>query len=314
MRGFQPDRRFANSLDIYAIGAIALLYSHATAALVLAALIVTALLYLVETGAPRSQVLAFLFANVIVGPARQPGDHGAGNAGEIAEPGMDAADGRGVAAGGAALPDGVADGALRCHGLGARGVVVDRTWHGVGNPGGARRGGAARIRDRLGYALLVLFPLVFMVLVCGISVFRPILIPRITVWMVVPVAVVAAFAFTSPRTKRMRPVVIGLMACCLLLGLFDTNFAAPRHNPDWRAVVAEARTTLPPDTLLVMGPHAGPLGMLYYGDAAITDRVRLWKPPPGHHETNAEWLERTCRTRGRCPPCSSRKRSAPASR
>jgi len=149
------------------------------------------------------------------------------------------------------------------------------------------------IRDRLGYALLVLFPLVFMVLICGISVFRPILIPRITVWMVVPVAVVAAFAFSSPRTRRMRPVVIGLMACCLMLGLFDTNFFAARHNPDWRAVVAEAHTTLPPDTMLVMGPHAGPLGVLYYGDAAIADRLRLWKPPPGHHETNAEWLERT---------------------
>ena len=42
-----------------------------------------------------------------------------------------------------------------------------------------------------------------------------------------------------------------------------------------------------------MGPHAGPLGMLYYGDASIAGRVRQWNPPPGHHETNAEWLERT---------------------
>ena len=150
------------------------------------------------------------------------------------------------------------------------------------------------IRDRLGYALLVLFPLLFVMLVCGISVFRPILIPRITVWMVVPVMLVAAFAFTSPKLRLLtRRAAIALMAGCLVLGLTDTTFAVVRHTPDWPAFIDDARATLPPDALLVVGPHTGPLGMVHYGDAAMVERVRLWRPPPDHHETNAEWLERT---------------------
>ena len=293
VRGFQPDRRFVNSLDIYAIGAIALLYSHATAALVLAALIITAVLYFIETGAPRSQVLAFLFANVIVALLASPAIMAL--AMQAQSPNLEWMPPMGAASLLGAARFLMVSPVVRFDVAGTAREVLSWTELGVALATLVVLGVVARrsIRDRLGYALLVLFPLVFVVLVSFISVFRPILIPRITVWIVVPVMLVAAFAFTSQRTRRLRPLAMGLMACCLLLGLFDTNFAAARHNPDWRGVVADARTTLPPGTLLVMGPHAGPLGMLYYGDAAIADRLRQWKPPPGHHETNAEWLERT---------------------
>lgn len=292
-RGFQPDRRFANSLDIYAIGAIALLYSHATAALILAAMVITTLLYFIETKTPRSQVVAFLFANVIVGLLASPAIMAL--AMQAKSPNLEWMPPMGAAALLGALRFLMVSPMVRFDVLGEARVVLSWTELGMALAALIVLGLVARrsIRDRLGYALLVLFPLMFIVLVSLISVFRPILIPRITVWIVVPVVVIAAFAFTSAKVRRLRPVAIALVVGCLVLGLFDTNFATARHNPDWRAVVADARFTLPPETLLVMGPHAGPLGMLYYGDAAITERLRQWNPPPGHHETNAEWLERT---------------------
>ncbi len=292
-RGFQPDRKFANSLDIYAIGAIALLYSHATAALILAAMIITTLLYFIETSAPRSQVVAFLFANVIVALLASPAIMALII--QAKSPNLEWMPPMGAASLLGALRFLMVSPLVRFDVAGSARVVLSWTELGVALATLIVLALVARrsIRDRLGYALLVLFPLVFVVLVSLISVFRPILIPRITVWMVVPVVVIAAFAFTSAKVRRLRPVAIALVVGCLVLGLFDTNFSTARHNPDWRGVIADARATLPPDTLLIMGPHAGPLGMLYYGDAAITERLRQWKPPPGHPETNAEWLERT---------------------
>jgi hypothetical protein len=148
-------------------------------------------------------------------------------------------------------------------------------------------------RDRLAFALLVLFPVLFVMLLCGVSAFRPVFVPRITVWLTVPVAIIAASGFTSPRLTRLRPVAIGLMASCIVLGLIDTSFAPARHNPDWRGFIADSHASLAPGAVLVVGPHSGPLGISYYGDPAMAQRVQQWWPRPAHRETNAEWLERT---------------------
>jgi mannosyltransferase len=293
VRGFVPDRRFVNSLDIYALGAIALLYCHATAALVLLALFVTTLLYFAEVRAPRSQVLAFVFANVIVGLLASPAIMAL--ALQAKSPNLEWIPPMGAASLLGALRSLMVAPLVRFDVTGTARETLSWTELGLALAtlivlaAVARRG----FRDRLCYALLALFPLLFVMLVCGISVFRPILIPRITVWLVVPVVLIAAFAFTAPGSRRLRPVAIALMACCIVLGLFDTTFAPARHNPDWRGFIADARAATAPDTMLVVGPHAGPLGILYYGDAAIAGRVRQWRPPPGHPETNAERLELT---------------------
>jgi hypothetical protein len=129
-------------------------------------------------------------------------------------------------------------------------------------------------------------------LLCGVSLFRPIFVPRITVWLTVPLALVAASAFTSPRSRKLHPIAVLLMASCVALGLTDTTFARVRHNPDWRGFIADVRANLPPDAILAVGPHAGPLGITHYGDSALAGRVRQWRPSPTHRETNAEWLER----------------------
>ena len=240
-RGFQEHRRFANSLEIYSVGAIALLYSHATAALVLLALIVTALLYFVETSAPRSQILAFLFANVIVAMLASPAIMAL--AIQSKSPNLEWMPPMGAASLAGALRFVMVSPLVRFDVVGAARATLSWTELGVALATLVVLGLMARraIRNRLGFALLVLFPMVFMVLVCGISVFRPILIPRITVWMVVPVLLIAAFAFTSPQVRRLRPLAVALVAACMLLGLFDTTLASPRHNPDWRHFVANVR-------------------------------------------------------------------------
>ena len=293
VRAFQPERGFASSLDIYSVGAIALLYSHATAILLLGALFLAAILYLIEVQAPRSQIMAFVLANVIVGMLASPAIMAL--ALQVNSPNLEWIPPVNAATLLAALRylmiaplvrfdiTGGARETLSFIELGAAvatlAVVAIQ----------ARRVG----RDRLAYALLVLFPVLFLTMICGISIFRPIFVPRITVWLTVPVALIAASGFIAPRVPRLRPLAIGLVCACTILGLVDTTFSPARHNPDWPAIVSDARANLPADGMLVMGPHAGPLGITYYGDPALSERVREWRPSPTHPETNAEWLERT---------------------
>jgi uncharacterized membrane protein len=293
IRAFQPERGFASSLDIYSLGAIALLYSHATALLVLASLALTALLYMIEVHAPRSQISAFVLANVIVGMLASPAIMAL--ALQAKSPNLEWIPPVSLATLLAALRylfiapvvrfdvTGSAREALSFVELAVAGATL------LMLAVQARRLG----RDRLGFALLVLFPVLFVTLLCGISLFRPIFVPRITVWLTVPLAVIAASAFTSPRSRKLHPVAVLLMVACIVLGLTDTTFAHARHNPDWRGVIADVRADLPRDAILVVGPHTGPLGITHYGDPALAERVRLWQPPPTHRETNAEWLERT---------------------
>ena len=293
-RGFMPDRRFANSLDIYALGAIALLYSHASSVLVLAALGLTTLLYFAEIRAPRSQVLAFLFANVIVALLASPAIMAL--AMQAKSPNIEWMPPLSLAGLMAVLHCLMVAPVVRFDVTGTAREVLAWTELGMAVAALAMLSLAARrrFRDRLSYALLVLFPLLFVMLLCAVSMVRPILIPRLAVWLVVPVMLVAAVAFTQSKAPRLRLLAIVLTAGCILLGLSDTSFAPARHNPDWRGFVADARAAgIADDAVLVAGPHAGPLGILYYGGPAIAEHLRQWRPPPGHQETNAEWLERT---------------------
>jgi mannosyltransferase len=292
-RAFQPDRGFASSLDIYSLGAIALLYSHATAVLVLAALFLTAILYMIEVHAPRSQISAFILANIIVGMLASPAIMAL--ALQANSPNLEWIPPLTPATILAALRYlfiapvvrfDITGGARDALSFAELGVAIATL---LVLAVQARRLG----RDRLGFALLVLFPVFFVTLLCGISIFRPILVPRITVWLTVPLALIAASAFTSPRSRKLHPIAVLLMASCIVLGLTDTTFARVRHNPDWRSFISDARAKLPNDTILVVGPHAGPLAITYYGDPALAERVRQWRTSPTHRETNAEWLERT---------------------
>ena len=292
VRAFQPDRGFASSLDIYSVGAIALLYSHATALLLLLALFLSAILYLAEVRAPRSQVMAFVLANIIVGMLASPAIMAL--ALQANSPNLEWIPPLTPATLLAALRylmiapvvrfdvTGSARETLSFIELAA--AVAALVVLGVQ----ARRVG----RDRLAYALLVLFPALFVTLLCGVSMFRPIFVPRIIVWLTVPVALITASALTAPRTRKLHPVAIVLVVLCIIFGLVDTTFEPARHNPDWRGLVADARANLPHDGMLIVGPHAGPLGITYYGDAALAEHVRQWRPAPVHPETNAEWLER----------------------
>jgi len=291
-RAFQPDRGFANSLDIYCLGAIALLYSHATAVLVLAALFLTALLYMIEVRAPRSQISAFVVANIIVGMLASPAIMALVL--QANSPNLEWVPPISLATLLAALRYLFIAPVVRFDVTGGAREALSFVELGVATATllivavQARRLG----RDRLGFALLVLFPIFFVTLLCGVSLFRPIFVPRITVWLTVPLALVAASAFTSPRSRKLQPIAVLLMASCIVLGLTDTTFARVRHNPDWRGFIADARANLPHDAILVVGPHAGPLGITHYGDPALAERVRQWRPSPAHRETNAEWLER----------------------
>jgi uncharacterized membrane protein len=293
LRAFKPDPGFASSLDVYAIGAIALLYSHAISMFVLLALFLAVILYFTEIRAARRQVVGFVLANVIVAMLASPAIIGltlqmnSPNLEWIPSPSL--ANLLGAARYLMVAP------VVRFDVTGSARALLSWVELVLAVAGLAVLAVQARCvtRDPLAYALLVLFPVQFVMLLCGVSVFRPVFVPRITVWLAVPVALVAASGFISPRCRKLRPIAVGLMASCVALGLIDTTFASARHNPDWRGFLADAQANLPSDAVLVVGPHSGPLGISYYGDPTMAQQVRQWRPTPSHRETNAEWLERT---------------------
>lgn len=292
-RAFQPDRGFASSLDTYAIGAIALLYSHAIATLLLLALFLAVALFFTEVRAARSQAMGFVLANVIVGMLASPAIMGL--ALQAKSPNLEWIPPTSPATVLGALRYLMVAPVVRFDVTGNARAILSWVELVVAMATLTVLAAQARsvTRDRLAYALLVLFPVLFVMLLCGVSVFRPVFLPRITVWLAVPVALIAASGFILPRWRTLRPVAIGLTACCIMLGLTDTTFGPPRHNPDWRGFITDSRVNLPRDAVLVVGPHSGPLGINYYGGPTIAPRVKQWWPTPTHRETNDEWLERT---------------------
>ncbi len=136
------------------------------------------------------------------------------------------------------------------------------------------------IRGRLALALVLVFPLLFIALTSGVSVLRPILIPRVGVWLGVPISLAAAFVLTADTAAngagRLRLVASVLFAGCLGLGLWDNVVAPAQHKPHWPEL-AHDNPAGPDAAILVAAPHAGPLGLDFY---AGRNRAEGLAPPP----------------------------------
>ncbi len=139
------------------------------------------------------------------------------------------------------------------------------------------------LRDGTARALLVLFPLLFLVLVLGVSLKRPILIPRIFLWVGAPGALALAAGLTGERLAGgwgvLRGAATVLVALCLGIGLLDNVVAPVQHKPDWRDFVRDVRPGDPAGPMLVAGPHIGALGLRFYTRGPIARMVLRWTPP-----------------------------------
>ncbi len=150
--------------------------------------------------------------------------------------------------------------------------------------------------NRPAIALVLAFPLLFIVITSAVSMVRPILIPRVGVWLGVPICLAAAFVIVA-GTGRLRLVAVGLMGACLGLGLWNNVLAPAQHKPHWRELARDnpAAAAAP---ILIAAPHAGALGLDFYGgdNGALglppPPVPRLWVPHPQTPVTLAERLER----------------------
>ncbi len=155
------------------------------------------------------------------------------------------------------------------------------------------------IRATRARALLVVFPLLFVLLLAAVSLARPVLIPRVALWVSAPICLAVAMVLTGRLAWWLRGMVGALLAACVAIGLWNNVASPAQRKPDWRALLAAEPQRQASGAVLVAGPHAGPLGMAFYANGPIARPLRHWAPDPAMPITTADRLER--RTSGATP-------------
>jgi 4-amino-4-deoxy-L-arabinose transferase-like glycosyltransferase len=121
--------------------------------------------------------------------------------------------------------------------------------------------------DRLQFGVLVLIPLLFILALIGVSVWRSVLTAQVGMWVTTPLTLILARAAMVQPLPRARAVVVGAVTLYFLIGL--GSYYAYSNIEDWpagvRLVMTEPRCGGP----ILMAAGKG-FGLTYYGP-----------PPPG---------------------------------
>ena len=120
--------------------------------------------------------------------------------------------------------------------------------------------------------VVLVIPGLFLALVLAVSLDRMILLPRILVWMTVPLALALArgLCVASP----VRPVLGALTVAVLAVGVtWQVGFAATAKEP-WRDVLGAVAPSLAAADLVVLGPSSDPVVLAYYAPGVAG--ARLW--------------------------------------
>ncbi|TDH61307.1 hypothetical protein E2C06_17540 [Dankookia rubra] len=272
-RGAQADR---GALALYAAGMVVLLYAHATSVFTAAALAVCGGLVLLRTPRKRAALRAFILAHLAIGLLALP----------LAIPILAQAGRHDLSW--IKPPDLIGLLSLADH------LVVD--------PVTPLR--LFRLTSILALAALLLMaaalvpvlrphrrlalllvgvPGTFLVATIGVSYVSPFLIPRIIIWMGVPLALLAAMALVSPAPRWIRAGFALAYAACILVGMNGVYVRTLAEKEDWRGLMAELLPRLGPDDVVAIGPDTSLLAPLHYADGAFNDSVRQlfrWYPQP----------------------------------
>lgn len=140
-------------------------------------------------------------------------------------------------------------------------------------------GAVAAIRRRSPVVEAVALAAAGFALLCLVSVWRPVLLTRTALWVMVPVSIVAAAAFD--RIPARLPRLAAFVAVAALLAA-DTGFALgmSRREP-WRDIVAVVAANKHPDDVVVMMDATPFSAFLYYAPGAIGWDVRHWRSASG---------------------------------
>jgi 4-amino-4-deoxy-L-arabinose transferase-like glycosyltransferase len=119
---------------------------------------------------------------------------------------------------------------------------------------------------------LIGVPCLFIALVLLVSFRRPILMPRILVWTVVPLCLIAANQLLAAGRARFA-VLLGLVAT-FGTGLYFQVTAPNSDKEPWREISRELGPKLDQADLIVLSPVSNPMVLRYY--APRLKNVRLW--------------------------------------
>jgi 4-amino-4-deoxy-L-arabinose transferase-like glycosyltransferase len=267
-------------LALYVAGGVALLYTHATSVFILASLFITMMLLFLDARLDWARIRAFLVATVVIGLIGAPAM--VAMAWQARSPNIEwmphfGLDQLMVTAWfllvGPLMPnnlEGSSRSAILLTELGLACfaaiilLVVARGF----------------IRGRLGMTMLLLFPVLFITLLCAVSVVRPILIPRVTLWMTVPISLSAGFVLMSRAVAALRMLGVLPLLGCMCFGCWNNVISPTEHKPDWPALLQDAATNGEGGEILVAGPHAGLLGVTFYSNGKPGIALRQWQPTP----------------------------------
>lgn len=121
-------------------------------------------------------------------------------------------------------------------------------------------------------SVLMFIPGAFLALLILVSVFRPILLPRVLVWIIVPLCILASQQIL--RAGRLRLVVMASTALAFGTGLVTQETAPNANKEPWRAVFAQLGQELGRADLVVLSPDFNPMVLSYYAPALRS--LRMW--------------------------------------
>lgn len=272
-RGAQADR---GALALYAAGLLVLLYAHATSVFTAAALASCGGLVLLRTPRKRAALRPFLLAHLLVGVLALP----------LAIPILAQAGRHDLSW--IQPPDLIGLLSLADH------LVVDPV-----TPLTLFRLSSMLSLSALMLLLLLLAPLLrsdrrlslllvgvpglFLVATIGLSYVTPFLIPRIVVWMGLPLALLAALALVGTAPRWLRGGFALAYAACILVGLNGVYVRTASEKEDWRGLMADLLPRLGAEDIVAIGPDTSLLAPLRYANGAFSDNGRQlfrWYPQP----------------------------------
>ncbi|GGC32323.1 membrane protein [Siccirubricoccus deserti] len=247
----------AGALALYGVMALLLVYTHATSAFTLAALNLVGFGWLLLSR-PAGWAAAFRLAavNVVVVALSVPqilamiGQQGRFDLAWIPKP--DLVGLFGLA--GALLADPTPALRLRHTALlalaiaGLLAVLLWRVWPG-----------------RRAMLFLAAPPAIFLAVTLLLSLWSPFFLPRIAVWVTVPLAVLLAMVLTSPAAPGWaRGGLAVVLALGIGFGLRGVLVTAPAMKEDFRGLAAAMAPQVAPADTIALGPRTNLLGLAFY--------------------------------------------------
>lgn len=128
-------------------------------------------------------------------------------------------------------------------------------------------------------------------LLWGVSLIRPVLLPRTALWLLVPISLMTAAALSNLPFPRLRRFAVSAFLALSAVNMAVCLFTSHEKEP-WREYLASVGADLRPSDSLVLMNGAPALALRYYLPAEFSNRVYRWDATevmgPG---TSERWLD-----------------------